>query len=152
MGEYNAKARDTGSESRHFFVSNGDTVVFPPHLLKPFKKIEYDPDKPFDHLGRVGYRRNTYQFRGPNREENNIYGSNHMKKTLWYEEMRRRIMSEEIGIYPDIDKTSLAGKSELYYIRDPRFSEAAPRPKDKSNKNKYYTPGRKPRTFSKKKK
>lgn len=140
LGEYNS-VNNQKEKSQHFFDTRRKEIEFPQKLLKPVRHFEHNPDDPFGYLGRIGYTKNNYQFAGPNREDNNIYGSNHMKKTLWLEEMRRRIISDEIGISPEFDDTSIAGTADAYYL-DSKFQEQAPRPKSRAAKNKYYNGGR----------
>lgn len=138
LGEYNSKNLPQTEEAKNFFSTRQDSIQYPQHLLKPHRIQEYDPTDPFAHLGKIGYRRNTYQFKGANRDDNNIYGANHMKKMLWLEEMRRRIIAEEIGVTADIDETSIAKDSDIYYLKNDH--EPA---KSRTPVNNKFKPGRK---------
>lgn len=117
---------DTSGGSGDFFDIKKPRLKFPQDLEKPTSQVQYAWADPYAHLGRIGYRRNTYQFRGANKEDNNIYGGQHMKKTAWLEEMRRRLIAEEHGISADVDDTSIAGTIDAWRLA-------------RDNKNKYYT-------------
>ena len=39
-----------------------------------------------------------------------------MKKTLWLEEIRRRVYAEKYGISADVDETSIAGTADAFYV------------------------------------
>lgn len=130
IGEKNATttADDTGSggNTGDFFDIKRPRLKYPQMLEKPNVPTDYSWSDPFAHLGKIGYRRNTYQFKGTNKDDNNIYGGQHMKKTAWLEEMRRRIHAEEYGISAEIDDYSIAGTWEAYAI------------KSREPRNKYY--------------
>jgi hypothetical protein len=102
--------------SGHFFDTKRPHLKYPQQLEKHHNPVSYNREDPYAHLGRIGYRRNTYQFRGPNKDDNNIYGAQHMKKTAWMEEMRRRLISEEHGITAEVDESSLTGTADAFYV------------------------------------
>lgn len=143
LGELNSRNVRASEDNKNFFDTKDESIEYPQRMRRPHKPVVYMSDDPFAHLGKIGYTRNTYQFKGEGREDNNIYGSNHMKKMLYWEEVRRRIVAEEIGISADIDETSIAKETSLYYINDSAYTEAAPRPKKRGPLNQYYQPGRK---------
>lgn len=117
LGEKNARTpAESEQGSVDFFDLKRSRIKYPQELEKHPEQIRYAWNDPFQHMGRIGYRMNTYQFRGANKEDNNIYGSQHMRKTLWLEEMRRRIIAEEHGISADVDETSIAGTADAYYL------------------------------------
>lgn len=109
-------ADEAEGASGDFFDIKRPRLPYPQSMEQHVRPVQYAWDDPFGHMGRVGYTRNTYQFKGPNKDDNNIYGGQHMKKTLWLEEMRRRIIAEAEGISADVDETSVAGTAEAYYI------------------------------------
>jgi hypothetical protein len=120
MGEKNASSTaDSIAEntSGDFFDIKRPKLKYPEELEKHPRPITYRTDDPYAHLGRIGYTSNRYQFRGTNKDDNNIYGGQHMKKTLWLEEMRRRIIAENHGITADVDDASIAGTAEAYYLK-----------------------------------
>ena len=125
-GERNARnaGLSEGTQNGDFFSTKNPRIKYPVNMLEHPRQTYYYPEDPFQHLGRIGYTRNTYQFSGANKDENNIFGSQHMKKTAWLEEMRRRQYAEKYGIDAEIDKTNVAGTAEAYYLR-------------KAPKNKY---------------
>lgn len=119
LGERNAGSRaDEVAEGAtgDFFDIKRPRLKYPQVLEKHTQPIQYAWDDPYQHMGRIGYARNTYQFRGTNKDDNNIYGSQHMKKTLWLEEMRRRIIAEQHGINADVDETTIAGTASAFYL------------------------------------
>lgn len=130
IGEKNASTTAdsvSDEQSGDFFDIKRPKLKYPEILEKHPRPISYRVDDPYAHLGRIGYTANRYQFRGPNKEDNNIYGGQHMKKTLWLEEMRRRIIAEQHGITADVDDSSIAGTADAYYLRsrekrNPHFS------------------------------
>ena len=124
-GERNARPEVAGQ--REFFDINRQRIEVQPELRKKNPKPRINPEDPYAHLGPIGYKRNTYQFRGENKKDNNIYGSQHIKKTCWLEEMRRRVIAERQGISSAVDETSVAGKAELFYLQGAR-----------DHKNKYF--------------
>lgn len=125
LGEKNAtgSSLDAGQETGDFFDVARPRLKFPQEMEARPTPISYPSGDPFQHMGRIGYTHNTYQFRGAGKEENNIYGSQHMKTSCWFEEMRRRIYAEEGGIDAHIDASNVAGTAAIYY---------------KNSKNKYY--------------
>lgn len=129
MGEKNAKTGMSGPEmldqDKDFFDTKHPKLKYPELMQThpvPVRKWAQDP---YQSLGRLGYTRNSYQFRGAGKDENNIYGSQHMKKTLWLEEMRRRIYAEQHGISAEIDASNIGGTADAYYL------------KSREKKNKY---------------
>lgn len=121
MGEENASSGTSANNenaSYHFFDTKNPRLEYPNEFNKHPTPIRYYAQDPWQHLGRIGYKRNTYQFRGPEKDVNNIYGGQHMKKTLWLEEMRRRIYAEKCGISAEIDESNIAGTAEVYYIKN----------------------------------
>lgn len=130
LGEANASSKQ-GSERgpSDFFDIDRDRVRYPEQLNEPTTPQHRRSNDPYAHLGRIGYTRNTYQFRGATASDNNIYGSQHMKKTAWLEEMRRKILAEEHGISADVDKANISGTASAYYLRQKknRYIDAAGR-------------------------
>lgn len=118
LGEKNATGAslDAGQETGDFFDVERPRLKYPSMMERHPIPIHYPSGDPFLHMGRIGYTHNTYQFRGAEKDENNIYGSQHMKKTCWLEEMRRRIYAEEGGIDAHIDKSNVAGTAGAYYL------------------------------------
>ncbi len=135
MGERNAKTGMSGPElieqDKDFFDTRHPKLKYPEQLMERPAPVRYWSNDPFQHLGRVGYTRNTYQFRGAGKDENNIYGSQHMKKTAWLEEMRRRVEAEKHGITAAIDASNIAGTADAYYLNS------------REKKNKYIDSWRK---------
>lgn len=127
-GERNATERPDKDAPTGWFTTRTPSIPYPRDMEKNPRPIRYKETDPWAHLGRVGYRRNTYQFRGANKTENNIYHSQHMKKTAWLEEMRRRIIAERCGISADIDTSDISGTADAYYINHARQKRG----------NKYY--------------
>lgn len=129
MGEKNARSGMSGPElidqSKDFFDTRHPQIKYPQEMQTHPAQVRYWAQDPFQRMGRIGYTRNTYQFRGAGKDENNIYGGQHMKKTLWLEEMRRRIYAEQYGISADIDASNIGGTAEAYYL------------KTREKKNKY---------------
>lgn len=128
MGEKNASTAidDTGDFNAQFFDIKRPRLKYPEEFDKHPQNVKTNPNDPYAHLGRVGYTRNTFQFRGVNKDENNIYGGQHMKKTAWLEEMRRRIIAENQGISADVDDTCISGTGQAFYL------------KTREKKNTYY--------------
>lgn len=131
LGALNAENKDRGTTNQ-FFDTKRKQIDYPRELLKPVRLKVYNQENPWAHLGKISYTRNTYQFHGPTADDHNAFGSNHMKKTFWFEEMRRRIIAEKSGISPEVDKSSLAGRGELYRVRD------------RAHKNPFYGGRRQP--------
>lgn len=102
--------------SRDFFDTRNPRIPYPQQYEKHPQPVTYTAQDPFGHLGKIGYRKNTYQFRGPDKDQNNIYGGQHMKKTLWLEEMRRRIYAEQYGIDAEIDASNIGGTGGAFYL------------------------------------
>jgi len=120
-GEKNAVARDYEQYNKDWFdIAHASGIRYPAQLEKPPHLQIRGTRDPFAHLGRIGYRKNTWQFTGPGKDENNIYGWNQMKKTLWFEEMRRKVIAERFGIYAEIDESSVAGTGGAFYLREKR--------------------------------
>lgn len=120
LGEENAKSGMSGPSANapvDFFDTRDPRIPYPQDYESHPQPIVYYADDPFQHLGRIGYRKNTYQFRGPEKDQNNIYGGQHMKKTLWLEEMRRRIYAETYGIDAEIDASNIGGTAGAFYIK-----------------------------------
>jgi hypothetical protein len=119
IGERNASTPqdEPGASTGDFFDIKRPKLKYPQELEKRTQEIRYAWDDPFQHMGRIGYKRNTYQFRGPNKDDNNIYGAQHMNKTLWMEEMRRRVVAEKQGISADVDESSIAGTADAYHLK-----------------------------------
>ena len=130
IGEKNATTTTdevaTGGASGDFFDIKRPRLKYPQELENPQHPVVYAWDDPYAHLGRIGYRRNTYHFKGPNKDDLNIYGGQHMRKTYWLEEMRRRIHAEEFGISAEVDDYSIAGTGEANAV------------KSREPRNKYY--------------
>lgn len=136
IGERNASTTqdDTQGASGDFFDIKRPKLRYPEEFQRPVAPVSYNWAEPFAHLGKIGYKKNTYIFRGANKEDNNIYGAQHMKKTLWLEEMRRRLIAETQGISADVDETSIAGTAAAYYLGE------SPAPTSREKRNKYYNP------------
>lgn len=116
LAEVNSTSKAQGSGA--FFDTKRDRVQFPQTMDKPQQPKEYPSNDPYKHLGLIGYTRNTYQFKGRDKDDNNIYGGQHMKKTLWLEEMRRKVIAEREGISPAVDDSSVAGTGAAYYLNE----------------------------------
>jgi hypothetical protein len=117
LGEKNASTPvDEASGSINFFNVRRPRLEYPHELEKPHRPQDYAWADQYSHLGRIGYTSNSYQFRGPNKDDNNIYGRQHMKKTCWLEEMRRRCIAEEHGITAEVDESSIAGTADAYNV------------------------------------
>ena len=130
MGEYNAQFTadmQADDATGDYFDLRRPRLPYPQDLYKDPHPVHHDPYDPYKHLGLIGYTRNTYQFSGPTKDEVNQYGGQHMKKTLWLEEMRRRIIANREGISSDVDKTSIAGTGGAFYLNT------------REKKNKYLT-------------
>lgn len=134
IGEKNAStAVDDASGSADFFDIKKPRLKYPQEFEKNPRPVQYSITDPFKHMGKIGYTRNTYCFRGQNKEDINIYGSQHMKKTLWLEEMRRRLIAEEHGISADVDDSSIGGTADAFYLEDRVIS--------REKRNKYHKRG-----------
>jgi len=117
LGERNVI--DTSSSNNNagdFFDVKRPKIKYPEVLEKHPQQQEYKWSDPYQHMGPIGYTKNRYQFRGQNKDDNNIYGGQHMKKTAWLEEMRRRIIAEKEGISADIDDSSIAGTASAFHV------------------------------------
>ena len=121
QGEKNAVSRDSDQYSMDWFdIAHASGIRYPAELEKRPRIQPKGSRDPYAHLGKIGYRQNTWQFTGPGKEENNIYGWNHMKKTLWFEEMRRKCIAEREGIFAEIDESSVAGTGGVFFLREKR--------------------------------
>lgn len=96
--------------------SVGQPVQYPVEYLKhPY----FNPPNyldPYDNLGPIGYTKNTYQFSGKDKKDNNLYKNQHMKKTCYYEEKRRQVIAEMYGISSNIDLGNIAGTMDAYRV------------------------------------
>lgn len=129
MGEFNSRFRPQEDATGDYFDLKRPRIQYPAEFYQDPHYTPPDPQDPFKHLGRIGYTRNTYTFKGNPKNDHNTYGSQHMKKTLWLEEMRRRIIAEKVGISPQVDETSIAETGGAYYLNT----------RSREKKNKYLT-------------
>lgn len=122
-----------------YFDLKRPAIDFPNELQKQGRFVVGGSSKfqrdPYKHLGLIGYKKNTYYFGGEHADLLNSLGWQHMKKTLWLEEMRRRVIAEEQGINETVDETTLGAKAEAYHSLPEsakgvnRYHEEALRPK-----------------------
>lgn len=115
--KYGANASGNDRDFNWRDWNSGERVEIPSHLIKQVKPRQNVNPDPFAHLGKIGYKKNTWSTSGPFAEWGNRCSGTHMKKSFLAEEMRRKELAESGFGCLDVavDDDSVAGKAVGYY-------------------------------------
>lgn len=96
---------------------SGRGLNYPEEITYPTQPRESKTEDPFQHLGPIGYTRNTWRSRGgPYQQAQNLFLGFHVKSSAMKELARRMILAESIGGLPrDIDEDSLVSNEKYFF-------------------------------------
>jgi len=142
IAETEEGGEDDDEEEMDLPTNSGRGLKYPEELAFPTQKKERTTQDPFQHLGPIGYTRNTWRSKGGSfQKAQNTYLGFHVKESAKKELARRLVLAESLGGLPrDIDKDSLVSDEKYFFKKGKAPDRTKNMEKHEKNKPMFSLP------------